>query len=197
MSPASARVNEPHRLEVTGDEELVTRARGGDRRAKEQLFHRYVRRVSGIVYRLMGHDHDLEDIVQDTFVQAFDKLDKLQDPSAFAPWLLRMTTGTVIDLLRRRSMLRRLGLWSKESFDLDTLVSGSAPAEIALELRTVYSLLARFPVDERVVLVLRRVEELTLDEMAEYTGWSVATVKRRLSKAEQRLDALSKTESRR
>lgn len=197
MSPVAVRAREPQRLEISSDAELVSRACGGDQSAKEQLFHRYVHRVSGIVYRLMGQDRDLEDLVQDTFVLAFDKLDTLREPGAFGPWLFRMTTGAVIDTLRRRSLLRRIGLWSKESFDLDSLISRTAPSDTAVELRAIYAALSRFPVDERVALVLRRVEELTHDEIAAYTGWSVATVKRRLVRAEARFEALSKVEPRR
>lgn len=186
---------EPARLDVPADEELVRRARSGDRAAQEQLFTRHVRRVSSIVYRLMGHDRDLEDIVQDTFVQAFGKLASLHEPRAFAPWVYRMATCAVIDTLRRRSMLRRIGLWPKEDLDTETLISPSASPEVAAELRAVYSVLAAFPAAERVALVLRRVEELTLEEIAVYTGWSLATVKRQLVRAEGRLAALANKES--
>jgi RNA polymerase sigma-70 factor (ECF subfamily) len=132
--------------------------------------------------------------VQDTFVQAFGKLHTLKEPRAFAPWLFRMTTCAVVDTLRRRSVLRRIGLWPKEDLDTETLISNEASPEIAAELHAVYSVLGRFPTDERVALVLRRVEELTLEEIASYTGWSLATVKRKLVRAEERLWALTEKE---
>ncbi len=189
-------LREPIRLDVHAptDEELVLRARDDDRGAKQQLFTRYVRRTSGIVHRLMGQDRDLEDLVQDSFVQAFDKLHTLADPRAFGPWLFRIATGRVVDTLRRRSLLRRIGLWPKEALDTEKLISTAASAEITAELQAVYSVLERFPADERVALVLRRVEELTLEEIASYTGWSLATVKRQLVRAELRLQALTEKE---
>lgn len=186
MSEA-ARQTRPTTLPVISDAELVLRARDGDRGAQELLYQRYVRRVAGVVHRLLGSDRDLEDLVQDTFIQAFDKLRTLSEPAAFGGWVLRLATGKAVDRLRRRAMLRRIGLWSNESFDLDSLISPRAPADVALELRAVYQGIGKMPVDERVVLILRRVEELTHDEIAAQTGWSVATVKRRLSAAEARL----------
>ena len=190
--PAPARL-EDHK---DPDDALVRRAMAGNRAAQEQLFSRYVRRVSGVVYRLLGHDRDLDDLVQDAFVQAFSKLHTLQEPRAFGPWLLRLATCGVIDTLRRRSLLRRLGLYPREELDTERLVSPHASPEIAAELRRVYQVLAAFPPDERVVLVLRRVEELTLEEIADYTGFSLATVKRRLVKAEARLTTLAEQEPR-
>jgi RNA polymerase sigma-70 factor (ECF subfamily) len=64
------------------------------------------------------------------------------------------------------------------------MVSPTAPPDIVLELRGVYKILDKLPADDRVILILRRVEELTLEEIAERTGWSLATVKRRLARAE-------------
>ncbi len=71
---------------------------------------------------------------------------------------------------------------------VETLVASSAPPDIAAELAAVYRLVATLPVKERVVLVLRRVEELSMQEIVEQTGWSLAAVKRALVRAEGRLD---------
>ena len=174
----------------SSDGELVEAAIEGDAAAKSELYRRYVRKASGTAYRLLGSDTDLEDVVQDSFVAAFDTLEKLQDGEAFGGWLGRIVTRTAIDTIRRRRMLARLGLLRLQPIHVETVVSSSAPPEVAAELSLVYRALQNLPTAERVVLVLRRVEQLTIAEVAEQTGWSPATVKRKLARAERSLHKL-------
>jgi len=139
-------------------------------------------------YRLLGRDSELEDVVQESFAAAFDALAKLVDPQAFAAWLSRIVTGTAIATIRRRRMLARLGLVHVEPVKLEELVAPHAPPDVVTELRAIYGTIDAFPADERAAIVLRRVEQLTLEQVAEQTGWSLATVKRRLARAEERLE---------
>lgn len=82
----------------------------------------------------------------------------------------------------------RLGIRRAEPIEPDTVVARSAPPEVVTELRAVYGLLSELPVDQRVALVLRRVDGLSVPEVAESMGLSVSTVKRRLKLAEARLE---------
>ena len=169
------------------DGALVIAAREGDMRAKKALFERYVGVASGQAYRLLGRDQDLDDVVQESFVKAFASLEKLLNPQAFASWFASIVTGTAVSVIRRRRLLARLGLSRLEPIPLDSLVGSTAPPDVAMELRTVYAAIDSLPTRERVVLILRRVEELELDEIARRTGWSLATVKRDLVRATARL----------
>lgn len=169
------------------DAELVVRARRGDQEAKAMLFRRHVRLAENRAYRLLGRDSELEDVVQDAFATAFASLGKLQKPEAFAGWLSSIVTTTTIDAVRRRRLLSRLGLRSFAPVDLDDLVGTTAPPDVVAELRQVYGSFAVLEASERAVLVLRRIERLSLEEIAEQTRLSLATVKRRLAKAEERL----------
>lgn len=173
----------------TSDEELVAAALKGSQEAKSDLYRRHVRSAAGTAYRLLGSDTDLEDVVQDSFVAAFSTLDRLQDGAAFGGWLGRIVVRTAIDAIRRRRMLTRLGLYRRQSVHVETLVSTHAPADVVAELSSVYRHIETFPTAERVVLVLRRVEQLTIAEVAERTGWSPATVKRKLARAVARMEA--------
>ena len=170
------------------DGALVTAALDGDEKAKEALFRRHVGMVSGLALRLLGRDSELEDIVQESFTIAFGSLHKLERPQAFAAWLAAIVTRTTIATIRRRRLLARLGLVRGEPVQIETLVAPSAPPDIAAELAAVYRLVTTLPLKERVVLVLRRVEELSLQEIVDQTGWSLAAVKRALVRAEGRLD---------
>ena len=146
--------------------------------------------AAATAYRLLGSDSELEDVVQDAFVAAFATLNKLENADAFPGWLCRIVTRTSIDTIRRRRLLARLGILRLQPVHIETLVSSTAPPEIAAELGAVYRVLQSLPTKERVVLVLRRVEQLTIAEVAERTGWSPATVKRKQASAEARLNAL-------
>ncbi|MET0285255.1 MAG: sigma-70 family RNA polymerase sigma factor [Polyangiales bacterium] len=169
------------------DGELVQRAQRGDLDAKRQLFQRYVALASAIAFRLTGHDSDLEDIVQDSFIAAFAGLDRLAEPAAFRGWLASIVTRTAIATLRKRKLLSRLGLLRREPVQLELLTGPGAPADVVTELRAVYAALESFPAEERVTLLLRRYDQLSLEQIAEQTGTSLATVKRRLVRAEARL----------
>jgi RNA polymerase sigma-70 factor (ECF subfamily) len=166
------------------DAVLVLAARDGDAKARETLFRRHVKLAAGLGYRLLGSDDEVDDVVQDAFVTAFDKMGSLKDPQAFASWLSSIVVGKAVGIIRRRRLLHRLGLRRSEVYRPEAIISRDAPPDVATELRAVCDVIARLPTDARVILILRRVDELTLEEVAEQTGWSLATVKRRLVRAE-------------
>jgi RNA polymerase sigma-70 factor, ECF subfamily len=174
------------------DAALVLSARAGEPWAREALFRRHARLALGLAYRIMPYDADIDDLVQDSFLYAFERLEKLSNPQAFQAWLCSIVVRTAGKRLRRRKLQVRLGLRSHKPVDVDEVISHSAPPDVAAELRSVYGLLETLPVEERVALVLRRVERLEIPEIAEQMGLSVSTVKRRLHAAEARLSRASK-----
>lgn len=172
------------------DAALVVAARAGEMWAREALFRRHVGMVNGLAFRLMGRDSDLDDLVQDCFMQAHRSLDRLDAPQAFASWLSGIVVRTTCNLLRRRRMLTRLGLRRREpSIDVDSLIAPSAPPDVVAELRAVYGMIDRLPAKVRVPLILRRVDGLPLEEIATLVGASCATVKRRIAEGERALES--------
>jgi RNA polymerase sigma-70 factor, ECF subfamily len=174
------------------DAALVLAARAGEEWAREALFRRYARLALGLAYRLLPHDADIDDLVQDSFLYAFEHLARLSNPQAFQAWLSSIVVRTAGKRLRRRKLQIRLGLRSHRPVDVDEVVSRTAPPDVAAELRAVYTLLETLPVEERIALVLRRVERLEIPEVAEQMGLSISTVKRRLNAAETRLSQATK-----
>jgi RNA polymerase sigma-70 factor (ECF subfamily) len=174
---------------------LVTAARAGEAWASEALFRRHAPMVNGLAYRLLGRDADVDDVVQEAFVQALRNLDGLKEPQAFAAWMGSILVRTTSRLLRKRKLLSRLGLRHRdEPLDVDALVGRSVPPDAAAELRAIYAVVDRMPVKVRVPFLLRRVEGLGLEEIAEHTGASLATVKRRITEGEEMLaKAVSET----
>ncbi|MGD0678155.1 MAG: sigma-70 family RNA polymerase sigma factor [Polyangiaceae bacterium] len=171
------------------DAALVVAARARESWACEALFRRYAPLVHGLAFRLLGRGADVEDLVQDCFVQALESLERLGDPQAFAAWLQAVIVRTASKTIRRQRMLRRLGLLHPEPIDLGRIVSRDAPPDVAAELRAMYALIDDLPTRIRVPLVLRRVEGYSLDEVATMVGASLATVKRRVAEGERHLEA--------
>lgn len=173
--------------ELVTDAVLVVAARAGDVGACEALFRRHVGLALGLAERILAGRDDAEDIVQDAFVEVFDHLVQLERPQAFAAWLASIVVRRASRSLRRQRLLARLGLRTERPVEPDALIAHTAPPDVACELRAVYGCLSRLPVNEGVALLLRRVEGLELGEIAEHLQLSLATVKRRLTAAEARL----------
>jgi RNA polymerase sigma-70 factor, ECF subfamily len=176
------------------DSVLIEQARAGDGRAKEALFRRYAGLVNGLAYRLLGGDSDLDDLVQESFAQALTCLDRLQNIETFPTWLATIVVRTSHKMLRRRRLMARFGLWRPPEIDWEQVRSQGASTEQLLELRALYRLVHDMPADLRVPLVLRHVEDKSLQEIADLLGTSIATVKRRITKAQQQLEAAIRDE---
>ena len=170
------------------DAALVEAARAGEPWARDALFRRHARLANGLAFRLLGRDHEVDDIVQDAYVAVLDGLDGLQDPQAFASFLASVVVRRVGRLLRRRRLARRLGLMPRAApIDVTAFVSPAAPPDAIAELRSIYAIVEELPTDERIALLLRRVEGLPLEDVAGLCSCSLATVKRRIAAAEARL----------
>ena len=170
------------------DAVLVLAGRSGEAWATEALFRRHARMANGLAFRLLGRDSDVDDLVQESFAQAFSGLDRLKEPQAFASWLGAIVVRTAHKMIRRRRLMARLGFdRGALAIDLDALVGPQVPADDAIDLRRVYALVEKLPANVRIPLVLRRVEGLALDEIAKLVGASLATVKRRIDEGERQL----------
>jgi RNA polymerase sigma-70 factor (ECF subfamily) len=176
----------PH---APSDAALVVAARAGERWAQEALFLRHVRMVGGMVFRLLPSRNDLDDIVQDTFVAAFESLGKLQNPQAFGAWIGSIAIRITHKRLRRKRIAARIGLGSPEAIEWEDVVSPIAPPDVVAELKEIYEVVATLPSKERIAFVLRKVEGMSLEEVAEATQSSLATVKRRIAAADLKLVA--------
>jgi len=168
----------------------VEDALGGSRQAFERLYRRHARMAFGMAHRLLA-GRDVDDTVQDAFVTAWERLDRLDDPQAFARWLGTIVVNSARRRIRRRALRNRLLPGHQEPADYDRLIGEQASAEAAADLRAVYSVLNRLSTDARLAIVLRRVEGMTVPEVADAMGRSPATVKRRIREAEDAIAAFA------
>jgi RNA polymerase sigma-70 factor (ECF subfamily) len=169
-------------LAPVGDESaLLERLRADDETAFTELYLRYARYVAGVVFSLLGDDGELDDVVQETFVDAQAGLADLEDPAAIRRWLVVIAIRRVHRLLARRR-LRRWYTWK-----LAELSPRSSDPREGRRAEDLYDALDRIPSKLRIVWILARAGAMPLQEVALVCEISLATVKRRLAEADTRL----------
>lgn len=185
-SPSDSRAGR----ESIGDGALVEAALEGDRWAEDALVRRHGREVERLIARLLGTHQGVHDLAQDTFLAAFERLATLREPAVFRGWLLRIAVLKVRRAIRRRKLLRRLGLdQSVPDATLEALASQGAGPEVRLELATLDAVLAALPANQRVAWMLRYVEGHTVRDCGRLCGCSLRTIKRRIAAANRQVRA--------
>lgn len=166
---------------VIDEAELIERAKRGDELAYAQLYKRHARRVAAIVYRLLGSDHHLEDIVQETFVIALRQLNGLREPAALGGWLRTIAVRRVQRHLTQRYKQRAIG--DELAMQIPRVRSSDASEEIV----ALYQALAKLPDKLRLPWMLHHIEGETLPAVAAMCETSLTSVKRRIAKAKEHL----------
>ncbi len=185
-------------VEMT-DDELVAAARAGDESAFARLFDRHRRLVSRLGYRFFPRRDQVEEIIQESFIKAYFALDDYQggNDKSFVSWLARITVRTCYDELRRvqRRGESSIGDLSEDEAAYlheglrDLSASGNVEgAAISRDLAN--KLLARLRPDDRLILALLKLEELSIAEISSLTGWTTAKVKMRSHRAQHGLRQL-------
>jgi RNA polymerase sigma-70 factor (ECF subfamily) len=175
--------------EAVSDEELVRRALAGDRWGREMLYRRHADTLLGMTVRLLANRGEAEEIVQDTFVTAFEQLGTLREPAAVRGWLGQIAVNLVRRRFRRGRLLRFLGLdRGTDDATLEALADPGISTDQRAELALVDRLLRGMKPALRLAWMLRRVDGLELGEVASLCDCSLATVKRRITEADALVD---------
>jgi RNA polymerase sigma-70 factor (ECF subfamily) len=176
------------KFEQHPDVALVERVRGGDVTAYDALVRKYERQVFRIAQHITENREDAEDVMQDAFLKAYQKIDQFQGNSKFSTWLVRIAVNESLMRLRKRRTGKTV------SIDEDIVTEeGSVPRDLAdwarnpeqnynqAELAEILrKTIQGLPEGFRIVFVLRDVEGLSTEETAETLGLSVPAVKSRL-----------------
>ena len=149
----------------------------------DALYRRYAPYVAAIAARILGRDPELDDLVQDAFVNALRGLRDLREPGAIKGWLAKITVRLATRRLRQLKLRRTLHL-SRDVADDEVIVAPGASAEQRALVAKVYRVLDRLPAAERVVWVLRHVQGEPLHVIPELCDCSLSTVQRRLARAQ-------------
>jgi RNA polymerase sigma-70 factor (ECF subfamily) len=178
----------PAALTVLPDESLVVLAIRGDVRAAEALYRRHAPFALNLAARIAGSTNDVEDVVHDAFLRAFDRLPSLREPKAFRTWLGSIVVHAMRSRLRRTRLLRVLGLGGADPVDIEHIASDEASPRVRAELAQLYALLKTLSADDRIAWTLRFVEGHDLRAAADLCGCSLATIKRRIRRAQRYIE---------
>jgi len=143
-----------------------------------------------VLYRVLGPDSEIEDIAHEVFMVALTSHHRLRDPHALRSWLVSIAIRKCRKLIQRRRRWRFVQSFAPG--ELPEREAAAASAEVSEALRSTYRILERLPVDDRVAFALRHVDGMDLASVAEVTDVSLATVKRRITRAQRRFVALAR-----
>jgi RNA polymerase sigma-70 factor, ECF subfamily len=183
------------RTPAVDDHELVLAARKGDRDAFRTLFERYHRRAYALAFGVLRHSDDALDVVQDAFIKAHKYLDKFEGNSGFYTWLYRIVMNLAIDHLRKHRRVKPVELDEarvEEGAEAGLLprILGSNPGRALQdkEIRTrIDRALDELSENHRAVLVMRELEGLSYEEMAQVMDCSKGTIMSRLFHARRNM----------
>jgi RNA polymerase sigma-70 factor (ECF subfamily) len=181
------------------DAELIHRCQRGEVEPFGVLVRRYQDRVYNLAFRLLGSSEDARDAAQETFILAFSALVRFEADRPFTPWLFRIATNTCYGMLRRRRpgtvFLDALAEEEADALlDAATTDRGADDPAWALERsvtdEAIREAVLQLPEPYRTVILLRHMEELSYEEIAEALEMPLGTVKTCLHRARRRLREL-------
>jgi len=175
------------------DFELIQKAQAGDDAAFNQVVLAYRKRIVGTIARLIGRPEDVEDVAQEVFLRLYYSLDQLRTAEVFEPWLYRLTVNASYDYLRkqkRRHESRMSDLTEQQVVMADASAGSKRNSEDQRKGQVrelVHSLLESVSEEDRILLMLKEVEGLSLKELERIYRVKENALKVRLFRARQRV----------
>lgn len=171
---------------------LARMALKGDQRAFEELVDLYQNKLYHMAYRMLGGRQEAEDAVQETFLRVFRNLDRYDENMKFSTWIYRITTNLCIDKLRKRKPTYSLDAEAGDHEGLDgysMLPSDERTPESEAVLsetqQIIRNAIEHLPAKYKSVMVLRYLEDLSLQEIGDVLGMPVTTIKTRVHRGRE------------
>ena len=171
---------------------LIQRILAGDETAFESLIRKYRKQIHAHAWRKTGDFHIAEDITQDTFLQVYQKLDTLDDPTRFSGWLYAIVNRLCIAWFRK-NRIRTESLEETDISEIETeaysqyVAAENAKTNAEAQRDLVQKLLTKLKESDRQIITLHYFQEMTYSEIGSYLGISESSIKSRLHRARQRL----------
>ena len=173
---------------------IVRKVLGGDANAFETLVLEYEKNVYNIALRITGNSEDAADMTQEAFIKAYNSLQSFRGDSKFSVWLYRIVSNVCLDFLRSKNRRPTVSLSVEdddgEDAQLDVADESQSP-ELLLDRKLTRDSVRRgldsLPPDYRQILLLREIQGLSYDEIAQALSLEVGTVKSRIFRARKRL----------
>jgi len=178
-------------MNKASDLSLINKFKNGDTSVFEEILLTYQDKIYNLCHRMLGSSHDAEDATQDVFLKAYQNLNKFKPDSSLYTWLFRIAVNTCIDY-KRKPFLESLFKTSKEGdvFVVDRPADSPNPDRLyeSKQINDAIQLaLSRLSAKLRVVIVLKEIEGLSYDEIAEVLDVSMGTVKSRIFRAREEM----------
>ena len=178
-------------------ENAVVRAvLNGDVNAFEMLVREYEKNVYNLALRMVGNSEDAADMSQEAFIKAYNSLNSFRGDSKFSVWLYRIVSNVCLDFIRSRKRKQTVSLSVEddngEDVELDIADDTQSPERLMdkqLTRDAVRRGLASLPPGQRQILLLREIQGLSYDEIAEVLNVEAGTVKSRIFRARKKLSA--------
>lgn len=168
------------------DRALIAAVLRGEQQAFTPLVRKYQRQLYAALRRLVRQHEDADDLVQECFVRAFQRLHEFDLNRAFYPWLYRIGINLAISFMRKRK-------WHSAVDSVDVFPTAEENPAASSETQEFYQALenaiARLPAEQRSILLLRTREDMSYQEMSETLGIEIGTVMSRLARAREKLRA--------
>ena len=182
------------------DVELVQESLSGDQQAFGQLVHKYQQRVYGIAFGVVRNHQDALDVAQEVFIKVYSKLGRFRGKSTFYTWLYRITVNLAIDYHRKKTKAVMVDFDEKilddeKRSDFKQSNIRYSPRKMAEDSelsRQILSAIESLPVEQRTVVVLREMEDMSYEDIARVMKCSKGTVMSRLHYGRKKLQQILK-----
>ncbi len=169
---------------------LIQYAQKGDQHALETLLLKYEKKVYNVAFRFMGNEADAYDMAQESLIKIYKGVRAFRLEASFSSWVYRVTVNTCLDELRKR---KKAPLSLDNTLENGLIIedkTGLTPEIYALNIESredIQKAINTLSADHRITVVLRDIQGLTYEEIAETLSISIGTVKSRLNRGRQRL----------
>ena len=169
------------------DLELIHRSQAGDTDAFDELVTKYRTKIFSMIYGIVGNECDAWDLAQESFLKAWRSIHRFRGRSSFYTWLYRITTNVTIDSLRRKCRRSEVELDDA----IPSLLPGPGVNYERAEIREqVHAALAQLTPEQRAVIVLKEIEDLQCQEIADILDLLLGTVMSRLFYGRKKLQSI-------
>ena len=171
-------------MALPAETELIAKAKKGDVDAFCLLVSGHKRAMHALALRFCGNHHDAEDLAQDVFLNAYKAIDRFRGDSSFHTWLRRIMVNSFLSHKRRKELLRGGDVTEGPGFPI---AGSDRTAFNNLMVQQVLQRLEAVPARQRLMFIMKHQEGLTCEEIADYFGTSVGTVKKTLFRVVEKL----------
>ena len=185
--------NEQQSVGEKNERQIIEACQAGDEAAFEQLYRLYSGQVFSIAMRLTGSQTDAEEVTQEAFVSVYKNIHRFEFQSAFSTWLYRIVVRRAADSFRKvkKHIINRISMDSDDHAPTHTLTdNGQSPQDALLESHkenTLEKAVQKLGAKHRTIVVLRYVQDLSYEEIAQVLECRIGTVKSRLNRAHKLL----------